>query len=296
MVTVSVEDRKGRALGEFSVSAGSTTVEAFKKDFAKANPKWYPSRQYFTMGDERLTDMDRTLESYGVREGSTLVFKDLGPQVSWTTVFLVEYFGPILIHTIFYLFPVYGADSVAAADKTWRQKVAFACVIFHYVKRELETLFVHRFSAATMPFFNIFKNSTHYWVLSGLLLAYPLYHPQYTNTVSEPLFFGMVALFFVAELGNLHAHITLRNLRPPGTRTRAVPRGGLFELVSCANYTYELVAWAAFSVFSQLLTGWLFFAVSGGQIYIWAVKKHRRYVKEFPDYPRSRKALVPFLA
>jgi len=26
-----------------------------------------------------------------------LVFKDLGRQISWTTVFLVEYFGPILI-------------------------------------------------------------------------------------------------------------------------------------------------------------------------------------------------------
>jgi len=28
-----------------------------------------------------------------------------GAQISWRTVFLVEYFGPILIHSLFYFFP-----------------------------------------------------------------------------------------------------------------------------------------------------------------------------------------------
>ena len=36
--------------------------------------------------------------------------KDLGPQVSWTTVFLTEYAGPLVIYLIFYLRPsfIYG--------------------------------------------------------------------------------------------------------------------------------------------------------------------------------------------
>ena len=34
----------------------------------------------------------------------TLVFKDLGAQISWKLVFLIEYFGPILITVLLVLF------------------------------------------------------------------------------------------------------------------------------------------------------------------------------------------------
>jgi very-long-chain enoyl-CoA reductase len=41
----------------------------------------------------------------------------------------------------------------------------------------------------------------------------------------------------------------------------------------------------------------LFTVVAVGQMYVWAVKKHRRYRKEFGDkYPRGRKAMFPFIA
>lgn len=136
-------------------------------------------------------------------------------------------------------------------------RLGFACVVFHYVKREVESVFVHRFSNDTMPWFNIIKNSSHYWVLSGLFLAYPLYHPQYSNTLSPTLVHAGVAVFLLAELGNGWAHIVLMNLRPAGTRQRGIPKGGLFNIVSCANYTYELLAWLAFSYFTHMLTGTL---------------------------------------
>jgi very-long-chain enoyl-CoA reductase len=40
----------------------------------------------------------------------------------------------------------------------------------------------------------------------------------------------------------------------------------------------------------------ILFTVAGAvQMYFWAVKKHARYIKEFPDYPKKRKILVPFV-
>jgi len=55
-----------------------------------------------------------------------------------------------------------------------------------FVKRELETLFVHRFSLATMPIPNIFKNSARYWVLGGLLIGWVVYTPS-TSSKPTPL-------------------------------------------------------------------------------------------------------------
>ena len=44
-----------------------------------------------------------------------------------------------------------------------------------------------------------------------------------------------------------------------------------------------------------LPSAWFFTAVAGVQMWLWAVKKHVRYIKEFPDYPKNRKPMIPFL-
>jgi very-long-chain enoyl-CoA reductase len=114
-------------------------------------------------------------------------------------------------------------------------------VLFHYFKREVETIFVHRFSNATMPWFNIIKNSMHYWFLSGLMIAYFLYHPLYTPPawlVASPIvMYALVGGFFIAELNNFQCHMILRNLRAAGTKERGIPKGNMFKFVSCANCT-----------------------------------------------------------
>jgi len=293
--TLNVEDRKGRPMGTFTIQ-GDQTLGALKQQFHRKHRKYYPSRQWFTVGAEKraLKDANAKISSLGLQAQDKIVFKDLGPQIGWDTVFYTEYAGPIIVHSLFFWLPSL-FYSTPLEKHSFTQIVAYACVVGHYLKREFETKFVHHFSSETMPIFNIFKNSFHYWMLGGAFIAYFVYHPLYTAPFSDTTVMICAALFALFELGNLSAHLTLKNLRPPGTRVRGIPRGGLFELVTCANYTYELAAWLVFAIFTQTVTSWLFFIVSAGQISLWALKKHIALKKEFGAKVPKRKILVPFI-
>jgi very-long-chain enoyl-CoA reductase len=169
--------------------------------------------------------------------------------------------------------------------------------LFHYIKRELETLFVHKFSSDTMPLFNIFKNSFHYFGLFGFLTMYFYIHPNYTPPAwgTPTIFYILLGFFLLFELLNLKCHMILSNLRPPGTTKRGIPKGWGFGFVSSANYWWEACAWTTFCVMAQTFGGYIFLVASFAQMLIWALKKHKRYRTEFADYPRGRKAMVPFI-
>jgi len=120
----------------------------------------------------------------------------------------------------------------------------------HFIKRELETLFVHRFSNDTMPFFNLFKNCFHYWLMFGFFNIYFFLHPDYTTPswLKESHIYVFAGLFVIFEFFNLMTHIILKNLRKPGSTERGIPKGWGFGLVSCANYFWESLCWTVFAV------------------------------------------------
>jgi very-long-chain enoyl-CoA reductase len=128
-------------------------------------------------------------------------------------------------------------------------------VVLHFLKREFETMYVHRFSADTMPLTYIFRNSAHYWALAGIVFGYIMYRPEYSTLHRTPLQTTITLILYIYfELSNLYTHITLRNLRPEGTRVRQVPRGYGFDWpfggISCANYFFEILAWIVIGVWS----------------------------------------------
>lgn len=182
-------------------------------------------------------------------------------------------------------------------------------MVLHFLKREYETLFVHRFSAATMPAFNIFKNSAHYWILSGFNLAYFLYVPSNSSTfawwwpkgldpeINPAVLYGSIALWLFSEVSNYHTHVTLRNLRPAdGSTRRQIPKGYGFDLVTCPNYLFETLAWLAITILSGgNFAALMFLAVAAGQMALWAKKKEMRYRKEFGSAYRKKSAMFPGL-
>lgn len=218
----------------------------------------------------------------------------LGPQLSWTTVFIIEYLGPILIHIAVPLLRPYLYKSSAPMSSS--QYLSMAMIVLHFIKREYETLFVHRFSLSTMPLMNIFKNSFHYWVLSGVNIAYWIYSPTSYTALSSPTIdkinlLGLV-LYLFGEISNFHTHITLSNLRSPGGTERAIPKGYGFGLVTCPNYLFELTAWLGVAIVNKSLATVIFGMVSSWQMYQWAIKKEKALRTEFPDTYRKKKYVL----
>jgi very-long-chain enoyl-CoA reductase len=171
-------------------------------------------------------------------------------------------------------------------------------ICLHYAKREFETLFVHRFSAATMPARNIFKNSFHYWILSGAFLGYFAYGPTSpTAGAIHPILTTLGLLSYaVGELGNLNAHLILRSLRSSGGKERGIPRGLGFNIVTCPNYMFEALVWIGVSLVTRSWATVIFAVISVGQMALWAKKKERRYRREFGDkYKNKRFVIFPGL-
>ncbi|KAJ7332469.1 hypothetical protein JRQ81_014649 [Phrynocephalus forsythii] len=216
--------------------------------YSAGDPQWYPARQSIRLDPKGKPLRDEeVLQLLPVGTTATLYFKDLGPQIGWTLVFLIEYTGPLFIYFVFYFrMPfIYGLDDRFPSSRHPVVNLACICHSFHYIKRLIETLFVHRFSHGTMPLRNIVKNCFYYWGFAAWL-AYYINHPLYTppSYGQKQINFALV-MVLTCEAGNFSIHVALSNLRRDGFKTSKIPYPTknpftwLFYLVSCPNYTYE---------------------------------------------------------
>ncbi|KAI9369253.1 3-oxo-5-alpha-steroid 4-dehydrogenase-domain-containing protein [Aspergillus egyptiacus] len=305
-VTVAVQPRGKPIKGlpkEVQISSNATTQELYNS-LAQASG-YSIHRLRITKATDRAlipNSKESTIEGSGLGEKAIVHVKDLGPQIAWQTVFIIEYLGPLLIPAIF-LFPLrpylyFNFDNVP--EPTDLQLLVCGLLTVHFLKREYETLYVHRFSNATMPARNIVKNSGHYWLLAGCNIAYWVFRPDSaaaTKQLSPVLLYTGLALFVFGEISNFNTHLVLRDLRRPGTTERGIPSGFGFSAVTCPNYFFEVVAWVGVYLVSGL--SWsvlLFIVVAAGQMAIWAKKKERRYRKEFGDkYKRKKFVMIPGL-
>lgn len=182
--------------------------------------------------------------------------------------------------------------------KSPTQTAAMYYWCFHYAKRIYETFFVHKFSHATMPIFNLVKNCTYYWSFAAYV-AYFVNHPLYT---APSLTQTQAALAFsvLCQFANWRCHVILSNLRSSGSGGYVIPRGFLFSFITCPNYTAEILGWVGFTVATQTFPAALFTIVGALQMAQWAIGKHKRLRKTFDGlegrekYPRRWIMMPPF--
>jgi 3-oxo-5-alpha-steroid 4-dehydrogenase 1 len=118
--------------------------------------------------------------------------------------------------------------------------------------------------------------------------------------LTDPRFLVGFAVYYACFALNVHSDAIIRNLRTPaevaaGEKVYRIPRGGLFRWVTSPSYLAELVGWAAFALCTWSLAGVFITAISLANLVPRAHATHRWYRARFPDYPRERRALIPYL-
>lgn len=116
-----------------------------------------------------------------------------------------------------------------------------------------------------------------------------------TAWLTDPRFLAGVAVFVAGFLINQHADWVLMNLRKPGETGYKVPKGGLYEYITCPNYFGEILEWTGFAIASWSLSGLAFALYTIANLGPRALSHHKWYREKFPDYPASRRALIPFV-
>ena len=235
----------------------------------------------------------------GVSDPNTIYYlKDIGPQINYRLVYILEYLGPLVFSIIFFAryALIYMKNN---PDKQLQTHILcyFFMTLFHYSKRIIESLFVHIFSRTTMPLQNLFKNCAYYWGIFGILCGYTLFNPYSKDLTwfKVPRYF-FIAFFFSAEIKNLQTHIILREVKIKGKGKKYMPpkREG-FELCTCANYMWEFFAWVSFSIFSCNIFVIIFTICGFLQMKQWALKKHKEMKRVFGEkYSKDIYAFIPY--
>ena len=135
-------------------------------------------------------------------------------------------------------------------------------------------------------------------LMNGYTNGYAVSHAEHlmsSDWFATPWFVVGLVVALVGWLINFQADSILINLRKDGSTGYKIPFGGFFRYVSAANYFGEILLWCGWALMSMTLAGLVFVIFSLANLYPRAIASHRWYRQTFPDYPRERKAIFPFL-
>ena len=167
---------------------------------------------------------------------------------------------------------------------------------FHYINRAYIFPFRLQDSGKRMPLavcglaivFNLLNAMVNGGQISHVG-AYP------ASWLWDPRFIIGAVIYFTGFIANHRADMRLLSLRAPGETGYKIPRGGLHDYVSSPNYFGEILEWCGWAIATWSLAGAAFAFYTFANLAPRALQHHRWYKEKFSDYPKSRRALIPFL-
>ncbi|CAK9316940.1 unnamed protein product [Citrullus colocynthis] len=168
-----------------------------------------------------------------------------------------------------------------------------SALTLHFFKRIFEVLFIHKYSSK-MVLETAIKISLSYFMSTAIMI----YTQHLSQGIPEPpidLKNIGIGFFLLGIIGNFYHHYLLSQTRKQGETGYKIPKGGLFSLVICPHYLFEIIEFFGFAFISQELYP-LCFSI-GTSIYLagrsYATRKW--YISKFENFPNHVKALLPFV-
>lgn len=134
-------------------------------------------------------------------------------------------------------------------------------------------------------------------LVNGSLIGY--YFTHFANYpdwwLQDFRFIFGAAIFMIGLFINWKSDNMLIQLRRPNETHYVIPRGWLFDYISCPNLFGELIEWLGFAILCWNLPALCFFVWTFANLVPRAISHHKWYKDKFNDYPVGRKAVVPFV-
>lgn len=120
-------------------------------------------------------------------------------------------------------------------------------------------------------------------------------HLYSSEWLSDPRFIAGIAIFFSGFFLAKQSDRILARLRKPGETDYKIPYGGGFRWVSNPHYLGEFIQWCGFALACWSLPGLAYALMTLANLLPRALSNHRWNKQHFPDYPKERKAFIPFV-
>ncbi|KAG2043791.1 3-oxo-5-alpha-steroid 4-dehydrogenase-domain-containing protein [Suillus americanus] len=232
---------------------------------------------------------------------------------------IMELVSPISFIAVLYRGP-WAASSSAVSTP---QVILASLFIIHYLNRAIISPLrtpsrskSHIAVALSAVVFNLANGA-----LMGTYLSSPTASAFLAGAFSRPSFWAGITIWACGFAGNiLHDEVLLdirrkskakgkRNENKLGKEHYAIPHGYLYRYISYPNYFCEWSEWFGYALAAAPLPAlmpltetmrtvqppWLFLWAEVLLMISRAYKGHQWYHKNFPEYPKERKAVVPFI-
>ena len=215
--------------------------------------------------------------------------KKMGPMMSGKWGWIIQEVVSPAVFAYFFLI----GDSIKSPEM-W---VFFTLWVAHYFNRSVIYPFRQKNAkdtAVLVVLSAILFNTVNGFVNGYYLGSKELVNNNYVDYFCSPNFIFGIIVFLIGVIINVKSDEILFNLRKENDGYK-IPQNFLYKYISCPNYFGEIIEWAGFAIMVWNLPALSFLLWTMFNLIPRAVAHHKWYHSKFSDYPKERKAVIPFI-